>query len=127
MSEPTKIATPGSATEPSLKLDKAQIDLIALLSLEGPVMIGEYRGEGTELIKFTNKKTGSKEEFTKHSMAIEFGTSTVSQMSCDIDYPKNVQPTATGYVKGQRLVLVISGLTKTRDQYSATCAKHRAL
>jgi len=129
MSEPTTGNVP-SVNPPqavAIKLNKDQAEWIASQVAEGPVMIAEYRGEGTEIIKFTDKKTGAAQQFTKHSLALEFGTIEVSQMTCDIDYARGVEPVPTGYKKGQQIVLVLSGLIKTRDHFAATCSKHRAL
>jgi len=61
-----------SVVEPlpeGVKLSKENLEFaLAMISL-GPVMIAEYRGEGQEVIKYTNKKTGAAEQFTKHALA----------------------------------------------------------
>jgi len=120
-----------SVVEPlpeGVKLSKENLEFaLAMISL-GPVMIAEYRGEGQEVIKYTNKKTGAAEQFTKHALALEFGPEgSVEQMSADIDYAKDVEPTKTGYVKGQKLLLVMSGMLRTRDSITGSIKRHRAL
>jgi hypothetical protein len=108
------------------KFTHEQIEFVLANLGLGPVMVAEYRGEGQEVINYTNKKTGAKESFTKHALALEFGPeSAVEQMSCDIDYPKDVVPTPTGYAKGQKLLLVMSGMLRTRDSISGSVKKHR--
>jgi len=110
------------------KLSKEATEFILAHVATGPVMLAEYRGEGMEEIKYTNKKTGAAEKFTKHALALEYGDGdSVVQMSADIDYLKDQTPTATGYARGQKLILVLSGMLKTRDGITGSIAKHRAL
>jgi len=121
---PNAPATPEILTVP--KLNKEQTEFILAMSQIGPVMVAEYRGEGTEVIKYTNKKTGAAEQFTKHGLALEFGPDgAVQQMQADIDYPKDVEPVPTGYTKGQKIIIVISGMIKTRDSITASVSRHR--
>lgn len=108
------------------KLTKEQSDWITQNAFLGPVMVAEYRGEAMEVIKFTNKKTGSREQFTKHGLSLEFGADGgTHQMQADIDYAKDVEPVITSYVKGQKIIIVLSGMVKTRDAITANVARHR--
>jgi len=120
-----------SVTNPlpeGLKLSKENLEFVLAHIHLGPVMIAEYRGEGTEVIKYTNKKTGAAEQFTKHALALEFGPDgAVEQMSADIDYAKDQEPTPTGYKKGDKLLLILSGMLRTRDSITGSIKRHRAL
>lgn len=110
------------------KLSAENLQFVLAMIHLGPVMVAEYRGEGQEVIKFTNKKTGAAEQFTKHALALEFGPDgAVEQMSADIDYPKGVDPSKTPYVKGQKLLLVLSGMLRTRDSITGSVKFHRPL
>lgn len=121
MANPT--TTP--AENPVSSLTPKQLAMLGEMTIIGPVFVAEYRSEGQETIKFTNKKTGLKEEFEKHSMGLEFGDpKAIKQMMCDIDYPKDVAPVPTGYTKGQKIVVVLSGMMETRGQYTASCSRH---
>jgi len=119
------IPTPPAVDSAPSILTPKQVAMLGEMSLLGPVFVAEFRSEATETIKFTNKKTGLAEEFDKHTMGLEFGDpKAVKQMQCDIDYAKGVPPVLTGYTKGQKIVVVLSGMLETRGQYTASCSRH---
>jgi len=111
-----------------MKLAEKLVAQISELVQTGAVMIVEYRGETTEIIKYTDKKTGAAAQFTKHTMACEFGPDNATkQMACDIDYGKGVDPVPTGYTKGAKILLHLQGLKKSNDAFTAVCTRHQAI
>lgn len=106
-------------------MDPKKIAMIAEMSQVNPVFVAVFRGQAIEKIAYVDKKTGKPESFEKHALGLE--TAAGLQVVGEIEYPRGAAAVPVPYVKDQRILVVLSGMTKNLGQTSLRIVSHQPL
>jgi len=104
-------------------MEPKTLAILGEASQVNPVFVAVFRGQAIETIGYVDKKTGKPESFEKHALGLESVAGL--QIVGEIEYPRGAKAVPLPYKKDQRILVTLSGMTKTLGQTTIRISHHQ--